>query len=223
VNRYKTERHTSVQKPKKRLALLDQLRTMPPMRRLTLLVPLALALVGCGDGGLYYQTRYIPTDIDSSFAVESVTWNGDREVIELPAAPPNLEGDAEPRADCEYPYQKFKPAPVVAQKKAAVASNGGGELIVPGKMSDFERPVGPTVALAGSVRQANYANSPYEKGVTPTAFPQPIGSTDTRPHSTTGVGTNVTGNPQPVDGGLNSKNYNPYCCGDGYGEGTTNQ
>jgi hypothetical protein len=197
---------------------------MPPMRRLTLLVPLVIALTGCGDGGLYYQTRYIPTDIDSSFAVESVTWNGDREVIELPAAPPDLEGTNDPRVDCEYPYQKFKPTPVVGQKKDSIKSNGSGEIVVTGKMSDYVRPSGPIVELAGKPKMSNYSNSPYQKGVTHHVMALPVGDTDTRPRSITGAGTDVNVNTQLIEGGLNSKNYNPYCCDGGEdGRGTTNQ
>jgi hypothetical protein len=37
-----------------------------------------------------------------------------------------------------------------------------------------------------------------------------------------GAGTEHPANPVKVDGGLNSKNYDPYCCGDGPGQGTTN-
>jgi hypothetical protein len=191
------------------------------MRRLLLLAPLLVAMTGCNDG-LYYQTRYIPTDIDSSFTVESVTWNGDREVIELPAAPPDLDATHKPRVDCAYPYQKFKPGPLVATKDEAVRSNGGVEITNVVVMSSYTRPTGPTVAMTGGPATALYANSPYEPGVTQKSFKVVVGDMDERPRSTTGAGTD-TAELQKVNGGMNSKNYNPYCCGDGYGKGTTNQ
>lgn len=186
------------------------------MRRLLILLP-ALALVGCGGNGLYYQTRYIPTDIDSAFAL-----SGGGEVAELPAAPPDIEGTHPERKDCAYPYQKFKPIGKVQIKPAATRSLGGHDGQAIADTDDRMRLTGPDVALPGP-RVALYANSPYEKGVTQTSFYQPVADTDRRPRSTTGAGTDVNANPQKVDGGLNSKNYDPYCCGDGPGKGTTNQ
>lgn len=184
------------------------------MRRLLILLP-ALALVGCGDG-LYYQTRYIPTDIDSAFAL-----TGGGEEIELPAAPPDIDGEHRPRKDCTYPYQKFKPIGKVQIKPDEIRSTGGGDNHLIADTDDRMRLTGPTVALPGP-KIALYANSPYAPGVTQKAFYQPIADTDRRPRSTTGAGTDVTGQPVKVDGGLNSKNYEPYCCGDGPGDGTTN-
>lgn len=185
------------------------------MRRLLILLP-ALALVGCGDG-LYYQTRYIPTDIDSAFAL-----SGGGEVAELPAAPPDIDGTHPARKDCTYPYQKFKPIGKVQIKPDATRSLSGHDGQAIADTDDRMRLAGPDVALPGPP-VALYANSPYEKGVTQTSFYQPVADTDRRPRSTTGAGTDVNANPQKVDGGLNSKNYDPYCCGDGPGKGTTNQ
>ena len=212
--------HTTPLKGKNPLAGVDVLCSISPMRRLLLLAPVLAAMTGCGDG-LYYQTRYIPTDIDSSFTVESLTWGGDKEVIELPAAPPDINAEHRPRIDCQYPYQKFKPTPVVAMKKEAIRSQDGGENLKVATMSDYQRPTGPTVPLTGP-KLAAYANSPYAIGVTHTAFKVDVGGNDTRPRSTTGAGTDTI-DPIKVEGGLNSKNYNPYCCGDGFGTGTTNQ
>ena len=185
------------------------------MRRLLILMPALMTLVGCGDG-LYYQTRYIPTDIDSAFAMSF-----DGEVAELPAAPPDIEGTHRPRKDCAYPYQKFKPLGKVQVKPDAIHSSGGSDGQLIGDYDDRMRLNGPDHALPGA-KTAVFANSPYAPGVTQSAFLQPAGDTDRRPHSTTGAGTNVTGNPVTVNGGLNSKNYEPYCCGDGPGKGTTN-
>ena len=185
------------------------------MRRLSLLLPALVLLAGCGDG-LYYQTRYIPTDIDSAFALTS-----GGEEIELPAAPPDIDGEHPARKDCTHPYQKFKPIGKVQVKPAAIRSLGGGDMLQIADTDDRMRLSGPDVAMPGP-KVAVYGNSPYAPGVTQKAFPQPIADTDRRPYSTTGAGTHVTAQPVKVDGGLNSKNYDPYCCGDGPGEGTTN-
>ncbi len=190
------------------------------MRRLLFLAPVVALLAGC-DGGLYYQTRYIPTDIDSSFTVEAVAWNGDREVIELPALPPDIDATHRARVECQHPYQKFKPTPMVRYKEPAIKSNGIADLQPVAKMSDYERPVGPNTVLAGP-KVSGFTNSPYAPGVTQRAFRVDISDTDRRPHSTTGAGTTVNPNTLKVNGGLNSHNYNPYCCGDGFGKGTTN-
>ena len=184
------------------------------MRRLLILLP-ALALVGCGDG-LYYQTRYIPTDIDTAFALTS-----GGEEIELPAAPPDLDGTHPERKDCAYPYQKFKPIGKVQIKPDEIRSTGGGDNLQIVATDDRMRLTGPLVAMPGPKLVA-YANSPYAPGVTQKSFYQPIVDTDRRPHSTTGAGTNLTVQPVKIDGGLNSKNYDPYCCGGGPGQGTTN-
>jgi hypothetical protein len=185
------------------------------MRRLLILLP-ALALVGCGDG-LYYQTRYIPTDIDAAFALSF-----DGEVAELPAAPPDIDGTHPQRKDCTHPYQKFKPLGKVQIKPDPIRSLSGHDAQEVAAYDDRMRLTGPDVALPGP-RVALYANSPYAPGVRQAAFYQPVAATDTKPRSTTGAGTEVNANPVKVDGGLNSKNYDPYCCGDGPGDGTTNQ
>jgi hypothetical protein len=186
------------------------------MRRLTILLPALAALTGCGDG-LYYQTRYIPTDIESAFAIES--WGGGEE-IELPAAPPDLEGLHPERKDCAHPYQKFKPLGKVATKGDAVRSNGGTDNLTLGAEDDRMRLSGPDVALNGP-KTAVYGDSPFALGVSHKAMGPKDGATDARPRSTTGAGTDTIP-ATAVNGGLNSKNYEPYCCGDGPGQGTTN-
>lgn len=185
------------------------------MRRLLFLMPALVLLAGCGDG-LYYQTRYIPTDIDSAFALAG---SGDEN--ELPAAPPDIDGVHAARKDCTYPYQKFKPIGKVQIKPDAIRSTGGAENLQIADTDDRMHLTGPEVSLPGP-KIAVYGNSPYAPGVTQRAFYQPVADTDRRPHSTTGAGTDVPANPAQVGGGLNSKNYEPYCCGDGPGKGTTN-
>lgn len=182
------------------------------MRRLlilTALVPALSLMTGCGESGLYYQTRYIPTSIDSAFAIEGATWGGDSQVIELPASPPDLEGEHRARADCVYPYQKFKPVAVVGVHAAEVKSLGGGSAQEVAATDTRVHPIGPSVALKGSPYAA-YQNLPYAKGVTNPAMGPAVADTDHRPRSVTG---GVQGGDPAGRGGWNW-NYNPYCCGE---------
>jgi hypothetical protein len=182
------------------------------MRRLLLLLPLVPALTlmsGCGDSGIYYQTRYIPTSIDSAFAIESATWFGDSQVIELPASPPDLEGEHRARADCAYPYQKFKPIAVVGVGEEQVRSLGGGSLQELAATDSRVHPIGPGVAMKGAPFAAQQ-NSPYTKGLTNPSMGPDVADTDRRPRSVTG---GVQGGDPAGRGGFNW-NYNPYCCGE---------
>jgi hypothetical protein len=91
------------------------------MRRAT---PLVIALVsvatwaltGCGGGNerLYYQTRAIPTDVESSYgSVQRQQWQGDPSVYELPAAAPAYEDEHRARRTCVLPGPRFKSPPIV--------------------------------------------------------------------------------------------------------------
>jgi hypothetical protein len=165
---------------------------------------------------MYYQTRYLPTDVNVAYALSS-----GGEEIELPAAPPDLENEHPERKDCVRPYQKFKEIGLVAMKTDAPGNRSGGSEVIPiGGTDERIHLKGPTVALTGPPISA-YDRRPYAPGVTQKSIYQPIGDNDRRPRSTTGAGTEV-GQPVQVNGGLNSPNYDPYCCGGGPGEGTTN-
>jgi hypothetical protein len=178
------------------------------MRRLLILIPALAVLCGC-DGGLYYQTRYIPTDIESSFAIESLAWGGDSEVIELPAAPPDVDGVHRARVDCTYPYQKFKSQTVVAIGDAQVRSLAGNDGQPIAKTSDLDHPVGPDVAMRGP-KVAVYANSPYQPGLPSASGSPTVSAMDRRPHTKA-----VTETADLVPRGGFNANGNPYCCGDG--------
>ena len=182
------------------------------MRRLLILLPLVPALTlmsGCGEGGLYYQTRYIPTSIDSSFAIEGALWGGDSQVLELPAAPPDLDSEHRPRPACAHPYQKFKPITVVGVGPEQVRSLGGGSTQEIGAEDTRIHLTGADVAMKGAGLAA-YQNLPYAKGVTNPAMGPDVGDTDRRPRSVTG---GVQGGDPSGRGGWNW-NYNPYCCGE---------
>ena len=182
------------------------------MRRLLIVLPASLlamlALTGCGDG-MYYQTRYIPTDPGSYYSME------------LPAAPPDLEGEHPAREECVHPYQKFKTIGKVKYKADDIHSNGGADGFTIANNDQRLRMSGPDRPLPGTAIMAE-STKPSATGVIPPAFPQLFGGKDLRPHSTTGAGTGVTGAPITIEGGANSKNYNPYCCGDSPSTGTTN-
>ena len=182
------------------------------MRRLLLLpflIPALTLMSGCGESAIYYQTRSIPTNIDSAYALDGATWFGDRQVLELPASPPDLDGEHRARTDCARPYQKFKPIAVVGVGPDETHSLGGGSAQEIAATDARVHPVGYTSAMRGSPT-ATYQNLPYAKGVTNPALGPDVADTDHRPRS-------VTGGVQGVDpngrGGWNW-NYNPYCCGE---------
>lgn len=186
------------------------MRRLPtPLFLMPVLIPALVLMTGCGESGLYYQTRYIPTNIDSAYAIEKVTWFGDAEVLELPASPPDLDGEHRARADCARPYQKFKPIAVVGVGDEQVRSLGGGSTQEIAATDVRPHPVGSTVAMR-DIPNSAYQNLPYAKGVTNPAMGPEVADTDRRPRS-------VTGGVQGVDpngrGGWNW-NYNPYCCGE---------
>jgi hypothetical protein len=179
------------------------------MPRLALLIP-ALALLGGCSESLYYETRYIPTDIESTYTVSArIGWSGDHEVYELPAAPPDIENDQAARVRCAYPYQKFKPYPIVAVHAEDVHSSTDIGQIAYGSTDTRIHPTGPTVPLH---EPPNYATDsrPGEPGIPPALMNPKIGMTDVRPRSTTGAGTDAIP-PVPYTGW--NENFNPYCCG----------
>lgn len=182
---------------------------MPRLLILLILVPVLALMSACGESGLYYQTRYIPTSIDSAYAIDSATWFGDSQVLELPASPPDIDGEHRARADCVRPYQKFKPVAVVGVHAEEVRSLSGGSIQEIGAEDNRIHPVGSAVAMKGAPYAA-YKNLPYAKGVTNPAMGPAVGDSDHRPRSVTG---GVQGGDPAGRGGWNW-NYNPYCCGE---------
>ncbi len=179
------------------------------MPRLVMLLPVLALLGGCSES-LYYETRYIPTDIDSSYSVASqATWSGDREVYELPAAPPDLESEQAARVRCTYPYQKFKPTPIVAIHPDDVHSSTDIGQVQYGSTDTRVHPSGPTVPLHDSPYFATDSR-PNNPGIPPALNNPKVGMTDDRPHSATGAGSNAI--PAIPASGWN-ENFNPYCCG----------
>jgi hypothetical protein len=179
------------------------------MPRLMFLIPVLAMLGGCSES-LYYETRYIPTDIESTYSVSArASWSGDREVYELPAAPPDLASEAAPRQRCAYPYQKFKPVPIVSVHPDDVHSSTDIGQVQYGSTDTRVHPSGPTVPLH---EPPNFATDsrPGEEGIPPALMNPKIGMTDVRPHSTTGKETSAVP-PVPYTGW--NENFNPYCCG----------
>jgi len=78
-----------------------------------------LLLAGCSGQSerLYYSTRYIPTDVESSYSsVQREQWKGDPTAYELPASSPALEDEHYVRRTCTLPGPKFKAQQVVGMR-----------------------------------------------------------------------------------------------------------
>jgi hypothetical protein len=188
---------------------------IPPARlRLPLLAlpVLALALGGCSES-LYYDTRYVPTDVESSYSLSSrIAWSGDREVYELPAAAPDIDNEQKPRVRCTYPYQKFKPQTIAGMGLDQVHSSTDIGEVAYGGFDDRIHPSGPTVPLHDAPYFATDSR-PGAPGIPPALGNPKVGGYDTRPRSNTSI---LTTEPVPkVDW---NSNANPYCCGDGPGD-----
>ena len=132
-----------------------------------------------------------------------------REVFELPAAPPDLESEQAARVRCTYPYQKFKPTPIVAIHPDDVHSSTDIGQVQYGSTDTRVHPSGPTVPLHDSPYFATDSR-PNNPGIPPALNNPKVGMTDDRPHSATGAGSNAI--PAIPASGWN-ENFNPYCCG----------
>jgi hypothetical protein len=178
--------------------------------RLPLLALPALALVlgGCSEG-VYYDTRYIPTDVESTYSLSAqLSWHGDREVYELPAAAPDIDNEQKPRVRCTYPYQKFKPQTIAGMGLDQVHSSTDIGEVAYGGYDDRIHPTGPTVPLH---QAPNFATDgrPYNTGAPLPQYNPRVAGYDERPHSNTSI---ITIEPIPTTGW--NSNANPYCCGD---------
>jgi hypothetical protein len=177
------------------------------MRRSTALLPVLLLLAGCGDSTMYYQTRYIPNSDESFTTVGRLGYSADDEVFELPAQPPTLDGVHRKRADCAVPGQKFKPQAKVAYAPQEVHGNGPADGPPVGAEDARMHPVGPDKLLK-DVPVAKIENQPFE-GLNQTRREViTTGIGDSRPHSTTGAGTDRN----PTIAIEASKDGDPYCC-----------
>lgn len=89
---------------------------MADMRLGWCLLAIAPLLASCGDA--YYQTRYVPVSVEDTYSVAArATWTGDREVYEIPAAPPAIDTER-PRRPCLPPEQRFKPDPMLGLQES---------------------------------------------------------------------------------------------------------
>jgi hypothetical protein len=170
---------------------------------------LALALGGCSES-VYYDTRYVPTDVESSYSLSArMGWSGDREVYELPAAAPDIDNEQKPRVRCTYPYQKFKPQTIAGMGRDEVHSTADIGEVAYGGYDDRIHPTGPTVPLHEAPYFATDGR-PSNPGIPPALGNPIVGTYDERPHSKTSIITT-----EPVKAADWNRNYNPYCCGDG--------
>jgi len=169
---------------------------------------LALALGGCAES-LYYDTRYVPTNIESSYSLTSqLAWSGDREVYELPAAAPDIDNEQKARVRCTYPYQKFKPQTIAGMGNDEVHSSTDIGEVAYGGYDVRIHPTGPTVPLHES---PNFATDgrPSNPGIPPALGNPDVSGYDRRPHSKTSIDST-----EPVPLLDWNRNANPYCCGD---------
>lgn len=157
------------------------------MRRL-LLIP--LLLTGCAGGSReYYETRYIPTSGASTFsAAERAKWFGDRQVYELPAAPPDLddENPARPRVCARMPGPRFK-APTMVAYGNEVKGTSASDTTDVGGWDDRQLPTDGYMtqpsAVVGAMDYRTYHSGTVEHDQTTR-----VGAFDSRPRSTTGAG-----------------------------------
>jgi hypothetical protein len=179
------------------------------MRRLAFLVPALVLLGGCGGDRLYYQTRYIPTSSEQVYSItEQATWSGDHEVYELPAPPPDLNGEHRPRVNCAAPGPKFKVTAQVGLSDEADHSYFTPDHIPAGAYDERIQLTGPTTAMHGP-RTAAYDNDPYAPGLPAKVDNGPVGCYDGRPQSITGAGTNTI--PSNTANCTFHDQGNPYC------------
>lgn len=176
--------------------------------RLPLLALPALLLAGCSES-LYYDTRYVPTDIESTYSVSAqIGWSGDKQVYELPAAAPDIDGEHAERRRCAYPYQKLKPQTIAGMGADQVHSSTDIGGVAYGGFDDRIHPTGPTVPLHSAPYFATDSR-PGEPGIPPALGNPKVSSWDERPHSKTSITT-----VEPVPKSDWNSNANPYCCGD---------
>lgn len=176
------------------------------MRRALLLCSGLAILAGCGDTSerAYYRSRYVPTSSETAYsAAERSKWKGDLTVYELPAAPPDLDGEALARGECERPGPKMKPQPVVGLH-GEVAGTQYVALQEAGGMDKRPVPVGALGPLPGYV--AGIQRGPDVGGIEPPNFYTKAGDWDSRP-PTSGINVRTP----PVVGVMRDQDKTDYC------------
>jgi hypothetical protein len=157
--------------------------------KLLVVIPVLLALGGCGDE--YYQTRYIPPSSDACFSLSArATWYGDRQVYELPADPPAI-GTDHPRRDCLPPGQVL-PGPTIAGLEYGTSHQEVGEVVA---ISGTSEP--PLAALPPLKNAAIYGwEEAREQGAHEPIGLIPVGNSYLGPNPYRGQGTDTVA---PVD------------------------
>jgi hypothetical protein len=79
-------------------------------RPVTILLPAVIAMLALAGCDPAVQARYMPTSVEEGF---SSSFGVDREVLELPAAPPALDVADMPQRNCRPPGQTLKPVDMV--------------------------------------------------------------------------------------------------------------
>lgn len=171
----------------------------------------ALILSGCAeDRGerAYYRTRYVPENIDGTYTgIQRAQWKGDKEVFELPAAPPALDGEHYARVNCEKPGPRFKGQAMVGLGDE-VRGDSRIELAAIGAMDTRPVPVGALDPLPGYAIGGMHDGAPH--GIYDTTMPkQDIAVMDSRPRVIAGSGTDVR--EPPVDAYIRDMAKDDYC------------
>jgi len=171
----------------------------------------ALILAGCGaDRGerAYYRSRYVPENVDGTYTgIQRAQWKGDKEVFELPAAPPALDGEHYARVNCDKPGPQFKGQSMVGLGDE-VRGNSRIELADLGGMDTRPVPVGALDPLPGYAIGGMHDGAP--RGVYNTTMPkQDIADMDRRPRVIAGSGTDVR--EPPVDAVIRDMDKDDYC------------
>lgn len=185
------------------------------MSRILILAPVLVVCVACSNQGAresYYQSRVTPTSSADAFGVAAqLDWERSvhterRQVYELPASAPVVDGEAPPRFDCEKPGPKFKPIPMVAWADKPIRASGQSDL-TPMVATSMARPSGDNVWLRSHpvVSGRGSLNKP---GISQPPNLVVTGGGDRRPRSLTGVDSDVRP-AQPMVG--YNGNFNAYC------------
>ncbi len=151
------------------------------MRRAYPLFAVVAFLAGCGNSGerAYYQTRYIPTDVESTYqSLQREQWQGDPTVYELPANAPALDGDHRSRRACTQPGPRFKPRPIVGTHDE-VRGSSDPTVQVAGGWDKRPAPLGP-IGPAKGYGAGRLGDTP-PGGLPQTAMGPTVGAWDQRP------------------------------------------
>ncbi|MBA3710098.1 MAG: hypothetical protein H0W83_14910, partial [Planctomycetes bacterium] len=122
-------------------------------------------------------------------ASEQLTWNGDREVYELPANPPAIDDLHRSRVDCKRPGQAFKARSMVEIADHSDRYNGLAEVAMVGGQDNGPLPGRAPAALKATPIAA--MDDAYGSGAPVHSHPMPVAAWNTDPTNFRGSGTSL--------------------------------